>query len=131
MSKSKTSKKTGMDHRLSFGDRVVCIDSRDANSVTIFGYGTYVADEIPDETAAGIPCMMARAIGFPVPKIKLDSGQYIYAGECHWGPPNDDHNALFGNRQIKTVDIDELREKWWADFRELEAAEKEKSETEH
>ena len=69
------------------GQRVGAIASADEKTVHFFGYGTYQGDfEHPD-------------LGFPNPKIMLDSGRAVWGCECWWGP-EEKVKAFIGDREI-------------------------------
>ncbi len=93
------------------GERVCAIShsSEDGKTTYIFGYGTYVADEVP-ETAAGQLGQMLRNAKLVNPKIVLDSGKVVWGCECWHGPEERVKKELADNGQtIVEVDVDESR----------------------
>lgn len=60
------------------GDRVVAIEQADSDTVYIFGYGTYVGDELPPRGISLLPDV-------PNPKIRLDDGSIVWGCQCWWG----------------------------------------------
>lgn len=91
------------------GDRVGAIMSGDANTIKLFGYGTFAGDAVPP------PGVMFMGIdfheeGIPNPKIDLDSGEAVFGCECWWGP-EDAIKAKIGDRKVVMVSITEERQK--------------------
>lgn len=82
--------------------RVGAVMSADKHSVRLFGYGTYVGDEVPPPEVK----MWGLPITRPNPKIVLDNGKVVWGCECWWGP-EDEIKARFENRVIvEVVDIE-------------------------
>jgi hypothetical protein len=73
------------------GDRVGAIQKGDEKEVHLFGYGVYEGDQIcPD-------------LGFPNPKILLDSGLVVWGFECWWGS-EEKIKKMIGNKKIIIVE---------------------------
>lgn len=66
------------------GTRVGAIKRADANTVYLYGWGTYQGSEIP-EPRHPLLRLLAEA-GVETPRIELDSGEVVYGAECFWGP---------------------------------------------
>lgn len=92
------------------GARVVAIECSTDKEVRIYGYGTYVGDEVPHERAVGMAIDL-REMNIPNPKIQLDNGKDVFGCECHWGPVDRLMTRFAGLEQI-SVDIDAAREKY-------------------
>lgn len=86
------------------GSRVGAVMSADAKEVKFFGYGVYVGDEVPGEEVGGFN------LGFPNPKIELDSGKVVFGCECWWGS-EEEVVKMIGERVILDINIDEERKR--------------------
>lgn len=60
------------------GERVFAVESSDATSVRLYGFGKYVGDETPPGFEE-IPW-------YKNPKILLDDGSVVWGMQCWWGP---------------------------------------------
>jgi len=60
------------------GDRVVAFSHKDWCAVYFFGHGIYEGDFVPGEEAGGSYGTKMRELGTPVPRIKLDNGEFVY-----------------------------------------------------
>lgn len=89
--------------------RVVAIQSADTDEVRLYGYGSHMGDEVPPP---GIQFMGIdlNELGYPNPKILLDSGKVVWGCECWWGS-EEKAKAMLAGRRIVEVDIDEERKK--------------------
>lgn len=94
--------------RTAAGARVGAIRNADDNHVFLFGYGTYVGDEIPHEKVGGMGELLREA-GIANPKIALDSGKDVFGCECWWASEAR-CKEMIGNRAVVMIDIDEARE---------------------
>ena len=66
------------------GVRTFAVHSATKDEVKLYGVGVYVGDEMPPlEVDAG---RLAAGLGWPNPKIVLDSGDVVWGCECWWGP---------------------------------------------
>ena len=74
------------------GDRVGVIESMDDKEVKLFGYGVYEGDEIHP------------VLGFPNPKIRLDSGAVVWGMESWWGPESNVQNEVAKRERDKIVE---------------------------
>lgn len=90
------------------GTRAVAMDSSDKHSVSIFGYGVYIGDEIPDASAEGAQSAMARMLGVAVPVLRLDDGSTVYSTEAHCGP-EEGFSQWVGDRELKMLSIEQVR----------------------
>jgi len=72
------------------------------------GYGVYVGDEIPTE-AVGFFAEVLKKGKITNPKIVLDSGKVVYGCECWWGDEEEVKKTLASMKEVKQVDIDEIR----------------------
>lgn len=61
------------------GTRVGAILGGNDKVVRFLGYGVYEGDEVPPADIGGFN------LGYPNPKIKLDSGKIVWGCECWWG----------------------------------------------
>lgn len=86
--------------------RVGAIMDADGVEVRLFGFGIYDGDEVPPETI--------KMFGAPVrhrnPKIVLDNGKVVWGCECWWAP-EEKIKKMIGNRIVKEVDIEEMRQR--------------------
>lgn len=86
------------------GQRVAAIMDASATDVRLFGYGTYVGDEVPPPEIQ----FMGMHIDVPNPKIVLDDGKVVWGCECWWGP-EEETKAKLGSRTVTMVDIEKAR----------------------
>lgn len=70
------------------GTRVVTISHSDEEKIYIFGYGTYVGDEVPPKGTPG-PLGDMSDFEAPIPKIELDDGKIVWACFAHWSGEED------------------------------------------
>jgi hypothetical protein len=89
------------------GARVGAMLGARDKTVRFLGYGVYQGDEVPPENIGGFN------MGFPNPKIVLDSGKVVWGCECWWGAEDGMktkiENWLKAGYEIVEVDIDEAR----------------------
>ena len=71
-----------MDHPI--GTRVGAFASVKGGTVLLFGYGTYLGDEIPPDEGDPSLTGVLHAAGIANPKIRLDHGEIIWGCECWW-----------------------------------------------
>jgi hypothetical protein len=90
-----------MDNQI--GDRVGAILSATKDRIELLGYGVYMGDEIPPESAGGFN------LGFPNPKIQLDSGDIVWGCECWWGPQETIEARVAMYSEVVTVSIHDAR----------------------
>ncbi len=101
------------------GSRVGAIlCTNDDGTVQFFGYGVYEGFHTPeaDVLILGTPfAELAAEIGgdfatkYTNPRIKLDSGAYVYGAECWWGPEDKVKEALAKHKGTVLVDIVKIR----------------------
>lgn len=72
------------------GERVGAVLSADATTVNFFGYGVYDGD-------------LDSSLGFPNPRITLDSGGVVWGYQCWWGS-EDEVKKFIGDRTIVHVE---------------------------
>tara|TARA_Y100000034_G_scaffold131314_1_gene191791 strand:- start:2826 stop:3236 length:411 start_codon:yes stop_codon:yes gene_type:complete len=89
---------------------VVSLNHPQEAIVYLLGYGIYVSDEIPDESAVGQLADHCRKMGKLNPKIVLDDGRHVYGSEVFWGDAAQ-LETLFASRQIVHCDLDDERQK--------------------
>ena len=79
-------------NKLKVGYRVGAIQKADKETVYMYGFGTYVGDEVSPE--------------FPVPnpKIQLDNGEVVWGYQCWWGP-EEKVNEMIAGRKIEFVSM--------------------------
>jgi len=93
--------------------RVGVILSADKKEVQFLGYGVYVGNEVPDETAIGMLPEMLRQENSPNPKIVLDNGDVVYGCECYWSAEDDIKQFIAKEkRQIVEVRMSDIRAKF-------------------
>lgn len=81
--------------------RVFAIMDTDDKEARVFGEGVYEGDHPYPEGRNGM-----TPPGVPNPRIKLDSGKYVYGCECWWGSVISAKNSIEG-LTIVEVDPDE------------------------
>lgn len=99
------------------GTRVMVISHVDDNSkkVYVFGLGTYIGEQIPEESCGifGTLCKIAREAN---PAVKLDSGPTIYGCECWWleEPTAVQMISAYVGKDYQTINvsIEEERKMW-------------------
>ena len=91
------------------GERVGAIVSAIPDTVTMFGYGVYVGDEIPPPGIMG-PFGEMHEFGLTNPKIVLDNGEVVWGCECWWGPEEKIRNMV-GDRPVVTLSGTEYRKR--------------------
>lgn len=92
------------------GSRVVAIACTDDKHIKIYGYGTYIGEEIPPP---GIKCLGVdlNEMGLSNSRIDLDNGKTVWGCECWWGciGSKSIEQLLSDGRKIVEIDIDESR----------------------
>lgn len=91
------------------GDRVGAVLDVHDGVVRLFGYGTYIGEEIPNEKVSGFGSIL-RTSNIPNPKIQLDSGKDVFGCECWW-TFEDVVQTMTSIKKVVIVDIDEIRSK--------------------
>lgn len=71
------------------GVRVVAIRDGVGTTINIFGFGTYVGDEVPPPGTPG-PFGDHSKLGINNPKIELDTGGVVWGCQCWWFPCQDE-----------------------------------------
>ena len=61
------------------GDRIGAILKMDATTVHLIGYGTFVGNEIPDESLSGCIGEILREENIPNGKMIMDDGTIVWA----------------------------------------------------
>jgi hypothetical protein len=89
------------------GERVLALMDASGDTARVFGYGTYMGDEVPIGAAGCFGPEMAAA-NMTNPKIMLDNGKVVWGCECWWGPEVEMGRYLAG-RTVVEVDIDAVR----------------------
>lgn len=82
-------------------ERVIAVSHTDADSIYIFGRGTLVGREVPDESAVGAFADFLRHRNEKNPKILLDNGSVVWGCECWWGPEADEATFIGGRRVVE------------------------------
>jgi len=88
--------------------RVGAVCSMDKEVITLFGYGVYEGDFIPDTddiTMMGLPL---RKMGLANPRIRLDNGDVVWGCECWWGA-EEIVKTYEENRKVKIITIAQYR----------------------
>jgi hypothetical protein len=109
------------------GSRVGAISGTEGEpgTIHIFGFGTYVGNEVPSTAGGVFGKAMTEIAEFtpesiPVPdylknpKIVLDNGKVVWGCECWWGPEEVIRKRLENYSNIVVVDIDAERAKYAA-----------------
>lgn len=81
------------------GDRIGAILSVNETSVSLFGYGVYVGEEV-------LPTGFLHDVGVPNPKLQLDNGNVVWGYQCWWGS-EEKVKEIIGGRKIINATIDE------------------------
>lgn len=81
------------------GTRVGAIRSADDDVVYLLGFGERIEDSVPAPEVLGPDAEVLREDNQPVPTIALDSGDTVWACECHWAPEAS-IRVWVGNRRI-------------------------------
>ena len=81
------------------GERVGAIQSADAMTVELFGYGTYEGDHVPPEDVEG-PFGRLGLFGAKNPMIRLDDGTVVWGCESWWGPEEKIRAAIKGREVV-------------------------------
>ena len=90
------------------GDRVGAILGANDGICEFLGYGVYEGDFIPEE-AVGFMAGILKKSKRENPRIKLDNGKIVYGCECWWGGEEKVKEMLAKYKEVKAVDIDEVR----------------------
>ena len=110
----------------SIGIRVGIFHSCTEQTLLLFGYGVYEADEVPPEGILGQAGPM-HLVGLPTPKLRLDDGTIIWGCEAWWAPEAEVKALFEAGRNIVRPKLASLREKRMAEWdkacRDLDAAE--------
>ena len=93
------------------GDRVGAILSSSNGVAEFIGYGVYQGREVPSEDAVGMGKNL-RKLEIPNPKILLDSGSVVYGYECWWGPEEGVKKELAKMKEVKKVEMSDVRREW-------------------
>lgn len=64
------------------GSRIFAVQQATADTVWLYGVGTYVGDEVPPEHVDA----ELHQIGLQCPRLVMDSGLDVWGFECWWGP---------------------------------------------
>ena len=88
-----------LNMRVEIGSRVGAIQSADSEKVDFYGYGVYEGEEIPSKEENEF----LNKLSIPNPKIKLDSGKFVWGYECWWGP-EDRVKEMIGERTVNIVE---------------------------
>lgn len=90
---------------MKIGERVGVIQGKNDNgTINVYGYGVYDGEHKLPKEAGGFN------FGQVNPRMKLDSGKYVFGCESWWGPEEKVKQMLAGKNIIFT-DIDEERMK--------------------
>lgn len=87
------------------GERVFAIRNANAETVYMYGRGTYVGDEIPPP-GVKIFGIDLNECGRSNPKIQLDSGDAVWGCQCWWGPEAA-YDTTVGGRKVEIVPVPE------------------------
>jgi len=96
-------------HKYEVGERVGAVLGVKDNVVEFLGYGVYEGEQKVSEDAVGMFAEMCRQMDRPNPCILLDSGKRVYGCECWWGTEEQIKPMLEQAKEVKEVDIDEVR----------------------
>ena len=97
------------------GERVGAIlgQNEEEQTCKFFGYGIYEGDFVLDENVKGHIADMMRELKIENPRIRLDTGKFVYGCECWWGSEKEIQEMLkkieSQGYTIKIVDIDDAR----------------------
>lgn len=71
--------------QLKVGDRVAAVVDIDPEKkvITLYGYGVYEGEEIPEDPNVKFMGLPASDLRRPLRKIQLDSGQIVWSFECY------------------------------------------------
>ena len=96
------------------GTRVGALWAANKQLVQLLGYGVYEGDFVP-ESAAGDIAEVAREIGDPNPRIRLDNNQVVWGCECWWGPEEEIKQQIkqleSAGAKVLMIDIEEERKR--------------------
>ena len=87
--------------KMKIGTRIGALQSANADTVYLFGFGTYVGEEIPPDNVVG-PFGHHGLLELKNPKLVMDDGTVVWGCESWWG----DENAvrrMIGSRDIEHV----------------------------
>ncbi len=72
---------------MKINERVGAINgtSDEGKVLSIFGFGVYLGDKVPDKEVGGFMGEELRKQKIENPTIKLDNGNITYGCECWWG----------------------------------------------
>jgi hypothetical protein len=105
------------------GERVGAIASidkdKDKTICRFFGYGKYAGEEVPFE-AGGWMAQNLVERNVKNPKIKLDSGEFIYGCECWWGSEETIKKKVEGCDEVEMIDPNTYRAEALANARKSE-----------
>jgi hypothetical protein len=95
--------------RYEVGDRVGAILGFKDGIAEFLGYGKYEGEQPVSEEAVGMFAELCRMSGRSNPCILLDNGKRVYGCECWWGSEEKIKSMLQTAKEVKEVDIDEVR----------------------
>ena len=91
------------------GMRVGVFHSCTKDTLLLFGYGVYEADEVPPEGIFG-PSGPMSTLEMPLPKLRLDDGLIIWGCEAWWCPEAE-VQAMAQGREVIRPKIESQRKK--------------------
>ena len=91
------------------GSRVGVICKADEETMYMFGYGTYVGDEVPTNAVGWMPDLM-RETGITNPKLVLDNGDVVWGCESYWSAEQVVKEREKQYSSIVMLDINKYRE---------------------
>jgi len=96
---------------LRIGDRVGAFLSVEGIEVHLIGFGTYEGMGVPPKGLSPFTDIVSEQ-GHKTPKIKLDSGGFIWGCECWWGSEKEVKQFMKQEQmRIVLVDIEKERKK--------------------
>jgi len=107
------------------GERVGAILRAGFEVCEFLGYGVYEGDFLPHE-AVGFLAEILVDTKVNNPRIRLDSGSVVYGCECWWGSEVEVKKRLAEYKEVKQVEISEVRKEYLKDIAEKEAKDKKK-----
>jgi len=93
---------------MKINDRVGAVCSSTEETVTIFGFGVYEGNFIPETNDIIVMGMSLKELNIPNPRIKLDNGEIVWGAECWWGD-EDEVKEHIQNKKIINILPSEYR----------------------
>lgn len=90
------------------GDRVGAVNCFDKNTLSLFGFGVYVCEEVPPEDGIRYSKIMSSG-NQKDHKILLDDGNIIYGSECWLFDETEVRKSMKRYETVEYVDINICR----------------------